>query len=244
MSVKAGPPGRGASIALVVAKAPAPGRAKTRLAAAVGAPAAAALAEAMLLDTLDGCRAEVERVGLLCASPDDVRPLRALAGPDAPIVVQEGVGLSAALASGVRAGLGLARVVLLVSADVPGVPAGALRRAVQLLSGDADIVLGPGDDGGYWLVAARGEHPGLFEGIAWSTGGVLAATQARCRTLELVVELVDPWRDVDTVADLAALAERADALPGRRAAAAIAMLAAADPPSPLDPTSTQEVPTR
>lgn len=244
MSVTAGPPGRRASIALVVAKAPAPGRAKTRLAASVGAQAAAALAEALLLDTLDGCRAEADRVGLLCASPDDVAALRDLAGPDAPIVVQDGAGLSAALASGARAGLALARAVLLVSADVPGVPPGALGRAVRLLDGGVDVVLGPGDDGGYWLVALRAEHPGLFDGMAWSTGDVLADTLTRARQLGLAVELVDAWRDVDTAADLAALAAAADALPGRRAAAAIAMLAAADPPTPLDATPSQEVPTR
>lgn len=244
MSVTPGPPGRRASIALVVAKAPAPGRAKTRLAASVGALAAAALAEAMLLDTLDGCRAEVESVGLLCAAPDDVAPLRALAGSDVPIVVQDGAGLSAALASGARRGLELARAVLLVSADIPGVPPGALGRAVRLLDGGADVVLGPGDDGGYWLVGLRAEHPGLFDGMAWSTGDVLGATLTRARRLGLVVDLVDRWRDVDTLADLVGLAAAPGALPGRRAAAAIAMLAAADPSTSPDATPSQEVQTR
>ena len=65
MSVSAFPPGREESIALVVAKAPVPGRAKTRLATVIGLEPAAALARAMLLDTLEGCRREVPVVGVL-----------------------------------------------------------------------------------------------------------------------------------------------------------------------------------
>ena len=61
------PPGREEPIVLVVAKAPVPGRAKTRLAAEIGAAQATALARAMLLDTLDGCRRGIPTVGVLWA---------------------------------------------------------------------------------------------------------------------------------------------------------------------------------
>ena len=218
------PPGREEPIVLVVAKAPVPGRAKTRLAAAIGPAHATALARAMLLDTLDGCRREVHSVGVLCTGSDEVELLAELAGSDAPVVVQDGNGLGNALGSGVRHALGLGGIALLVSSDIPGVPEGALTNAVSLLGEGVDVVLGPGFDGGYWLIGARAQHPGLFEDIPWSTADVLETTRARCRELSLETRLLDPWRDIDTIDDVLAVADRIETLPGRRTAEAIALL--------------------
>ena len=243
------PPGREEPIVLVVAKAPVPGRAKTRLAAAIGPEGAAALARAMLLDTLDGCRSEVGSVGVLCAKGDDVELLAELAGPGAPIVVQEGTGLGDALRTGVRHVLARGGPALLVSSDIPGIPPGALRRALESLAGGVDVVLGPCHDGGYWLLGVREQHPGLFDGIPWSTERVLEATLARCRELSLEARLLELWRDVDTPDDLAALAGRLETLPGKRTAEALGRLAAPEPAAPLSSTrehtpTTEEVRTR
>ena len=233
MSVSAVSPGREEPIVLVVAKAPVAGRVKTRLAAALGPEGAAALGRAMLLDTLDGCRLEVPVVGVLCASDDDVELLAGLAGPGVPVVVQEGAGLSDALEAGMRHCLARGGIALLVSSDIPGVPAGALHRAVALLGEGVDVVLGPGHDGGYWLIGVREQHPGLFDGIPWSTAAVLEASLARCRDLSLEVRLLEPWRDVDTMSDVAALADALETLPGRRTAEALGRLAATGPAAPL-----------
>ena len=230
------PPGREAPIVLVVAKAPVAGRVKTRLGAAIGTAAAAALGRDMLLDTLDGCRREVPVVGVLCAKGDDVEMLAELAGPGAPVVVQEGAGLSDALQGGVRHCLARGGSALLVSSDIPGVPAGSLHRAVALLGEGVDVVLGPGHDGGYWLIGVREQHPGLFDDIPWSTDGVLEATLARCSALSLAVRLLEPWRDIDTMDDVAALADGSATLPGRRTAEALGRLAATEPAAPLSST--------
>ena len=230
------PPGREAPIVLVVAKAPVAGRVKTRLATALGPDEAAALGRAMLLDTLDGCRREVSVVGVLCANDDDVELLARLAGPGAPVVIQEGAGLSDALQAGVRHCLARGGAALLVSSDIPGVPAGSLHRAVTLLGEGADVVLGPGHDGGYWLIGVREQHPGLFDGIPWSTAAVLEATLARCAQLTLDVRLLEPWRDIDTMTDVVALAEAPATLPGRRTAEALGRLAATEPAAPLSST--------
>jgi len=224
VSVSTVPPGREAPVVLVVAKAPVAGGSKTRLGSAIGADQAAALARAMLLDTLDGCRAEAGIVGVLCANREEVDLLVELAGPGTPIVVQDGRGLSDALRTGVRYALEVGDVALLVSSDIPGIPEGALHRTVQLLRDGADVVLGPGYDGGYWLIAVREHHPRLFDDIPWSTEGVLDATLARCRELSLNPHVLDPWRDIDTAADLRSLAEEVERLPGRRTAAAVARL--------------------
>ena len=242
MSVSAVPPGREEPIVLVVAKAPVPGRVKTRLASAVGPTRAAALARAMLLDTLDGCRRQIHTVGVICAGDDEIQILAELAGRTAPVIVQRGNGLSDALRTGVRHSLGLGGYALLVSSDIPGVPAGALGRAVGLLGEGADVVLGPGYDGGYWLIAVREQHPGLFDGIPWSTAGVLEATLARCRELSLAVRLLEPWRDIDTMDDVTALADRLEMLPGRRTAAALAGLNLPEPGAHRS-WSEEEVPT-
>ena len=122
----------------------------------------------------------------------------------------------------------------MVSSDIPGVPPGSLEATAAHLASGADVVLGPGHDGGYWLIALREEHPELFSGIAWSTGSVLEATLARCHELGLDVRLVEHWRDIDTADDLHALAGLADTLPGSRTAPLLSQLSS-DAPSPHRP---------
>lgn len=248
MSVSRRLPGRGAR-ALVVAKAPIPGRVKTRLAPLLGVDGAAALARAMLLDTVDGCRAEVEEVGVLHARADERDALVRLLGDGRLVVRQEGVGLEQALLSGMRHTLAERDAALLVSSDVPGVPPGSLHRALEALTGGADVVLGPGEDGGYWLVGMRHPHPEPFAGIPWSTHAVLDVTLERCRAARLEVALVDRWRDVDTAEDLVALAAAAD-LPGPRTTQLIAQSApvraesrqGAHPDAPVRPRAEGETP--
>lgn len=237
------PPGREAAArALVIAKAPLPGRSKTRLVPAVGAAAAARLQEAMLLDTLDACRDAIADTGILTPSAADVPRIRALVGPDVPIGVQRGTGLGNALLTGVQDALAAASAVVLVASDIPGLPPGALGAALECLRDQADIVLGPGVDGGYWLIALREAHVKPFTAIPWSTRDVLSATLERCTAAGLRVALVSTWRDLDTPADLAALTERAADLPGARTAALLRALAApavAGRESPI--TTIQEV---
>ena len=248
MSVTTVPPGREAPVVLVVAKAPVPGGSKTRLASVIGAGEAAALARAMLLDTLEGCRAEVGMVGILCAGLEEVGVLAELAGPGAPIVLQDGKGLSDALRTGVLHSLEVGDVAVLVSSDIPGIPAGALHRTVSLLGEGADVVLGPCYDGGYWLIALREHHPRLFDDIPWSTEGVLEATLAQCRELSLDARLLEPWCDIDTVADVRSVSEKIETLPGRRTAEAVArLLAELDvnaSPAPKHVSTIEEVPAR
>lgn len=187
-----------------MAKAPVPGRAKTRLVPPLTPGQAADLQAALLLDTLDSCRAQVQETGLLYADPRDGEALAALAGPGTRLQLQDGAGLADALR------LGMARhvssgPVALVSSDIPGIPPGSLGRAFVELERGADVVLGPALDGGYWLIAMRAFAEAPFAGIPWSTPAVLAVTVERCRAAGLRVALLERWRDVDTLADLAAL---------------------------------------
>jgi uncharacterized protein len=209
----------------VIAKAPVPGRAKTRLAPPLTPAQAASLQAALLLDTLDACRTELEDVAILHANPAEADELARLA-PGTPLVLQEGCGLEDALA-GALASAGPAAV---VSSDVPGLPVGALARAVAALEEGADVVLGPALDGGYWLIAMAAFHPEPLRDIPWSTPAVLAVTLERCRSAGLEVELLQPWRDLDTAVDLAFLRRQLDVLDAPRTAAVMRALDLPEPP--------------
>jgi glycosyltransferase A (GT-A) superfamily protein (DUF2064 family)/8-oxo-dGTP pyrophosphatase MutT (NUDIX family) len=181
----------------------------------LSAEQAARLHEALLLDTLDTCRSEAPGVGLLHADPGEAETLAMLAGPGTRLVLQEGRGLAEALHGAISRFAGRAPVTL-VSSDVPGIPRGAIGRACERLSAGADVVLGPAHDGGYWLIAMAADHAAPFREIPWSTPAVLGVTVARCAEAGLAVELLEPWRDVDTLVDLDFLLEEAGTLEAPR----------------------------
>ena len=96
---------------------------------------------------------------------------------------------------------GYARVAL-VGSDLPTLPDGQVRQALRLIRREADVVLGPAEDGGFYLIALRTPQPALFEGIQWGTPHVLDAMLERARALRLRVRLVERWYDVDDVESL------------------------------------------
>jgi dihydroorotase-like cyclic amidohydrolase len=79
---------------------------------------------------------------------------------------------------------------------------------------DVDLVLGPTDDGGYYLIGLRAPCPALFEGMPWSTSAVLSRTLDRAQRLGLRVACLPAWFDVDTKADLERLAAELAVTPG------------------------------
>jgi uncharacterized protein len=210
---------------LIVAKAPVAGRAKTRLVPPLTAGQAATLQEALLLDTLDACRAEEARTALLHAHPSEAPLLADLVGSDVLLVLQEGRGLGDALRLGMARGVAEGPTAL-VSSDIPGFPPGSLERTFSLLERRAaDVVLGPALDGGYWLIAMRERSDAPFQSIPWSTPAACAVTARRCREAGLRVAMLSPWRDVDTTVDLAFLVREADGLPAPRTARTLRSLA-------------------
>jgi uncharacterized protein len=187
----------------VIAKEPVAGLAKTRLVPALGEAGAATAAAAMLADTL----AAVRSVGAdpwLCFTPAAARARLSRLAPGFGLLAQGsgdlGDRLAACLADLLAAG---ADRVAIVGADTPHLPAAGYRRAFALLE-QADVVLGPALDGGYYLVAAKAARPELFVGIPMGTDAVLSETWARATRAGLVVAFLPPQRDLDRVEDLAA----------------------------------------
>jgi rSAM/selenodomain-associated transferase 1 len=187
----------------VIAKEPVAGLAKTRLVPALGAAGAARAAAAMLADTLAAVRASGAEPWL-CFTPAAARQRLGRLAPGFGLLAQAagdlGDRLAACLADLLAAG---ADRVAIVGADTPHVPQASYRRAFAMLD-EADVVLGPALDGGYYLVAAKAARPELFVGVPMGTELVLAETLARAAGDRLVVALLPPLRDLDRVEDLAA----------------------------------------
>lgn len=100
--------------------------------------------------------------------------------------------------------------VLLIGSDLPDLSEAILDGAVACLA-DNDLVIGPSDDGGYYLLGLKNLEPGLFSSIDWGTGRVLRQTLSAADRDRLRVALLQPMRDVDTWPDLICYAGRAGA---------------------------------
>jgi glycosyltransferase A (GT-A) superfamily protein (DUF2064 family)/8-oxo-dGTP pyrophosphatase MutT (NUDIX family) len=178
---------------LVTAKAPQPGRVKTRLCPPLGLRSAARLGHAFTVDALAQARSVDAGAGLL-APANDIGELTALF-PGVPVVAQHGRGLADALEHAVAGGA------TVVSGDAPCYPPELIRRG---LASTADLVLGPSLDGGYCLIGMRRFHSAPFRAISWSTGHVLEQTLAAASAAGLTTEQLDPAPDIDTIDDLLA----------------------------------------
>lgn len=185
---------------IVLLKAPRPGLAKTRIAAALDDHAAAAIYRVLVDRTLAAVK-EIPEVELRY-TPDGAEPeiqpyLRAgwRARPQGEGDL--GVRLERAVHDAFTEG---ARRLVVVGTDCPEMTAADLRDAFDALV-ELDLVLGPATDGGYWLLGLRRPVPGLFRDIPWSTGTVLSDTEARARAAGLSVGLLRRLSDVDTLED-------------------------------------------
>jgi rSAM/selenodomain-associated transferase 1 len=190
---------------LVFVRAPQPGRVKTRLAAAIGDPAALAVYRRLAGHTLAEVRAlaaDGVEVRVHYAPADAGDEMRAWLG-DGPLYLPQADGdLGARMKDAfARAfGDGAERVVI-VGSDLPEVSAALLRRAFELLDAHP-AVIGPASDGGYYLLGLRGMADGIFDGMEWSTPHVLRTTVERFGAAGVRPAALEVLADVDTVDDL------------------------------------------
>ena len=200
--------GTGRRLAIgVMAKAPIPGVAKTRLAPLVGEARAAELHRLFLLDTLSAARkSNTADVFVICPDERHAQHLRRVLPAGAAILIQRGRGLMAGLAGALEDLLGMGySAVVLSDADSPTLPPQRFADAFEALATEVDVVLGPCADGGYYLIGAKRPRPELF-GIDSHPSQVCVETAKRARTLGMTVCLLDSWYDVDEPAELASLA--------------------------------------
>lgn len=206
-------PHRQADFALVIfAKAPIPGQVKTRLCPPLTPDEAATLHGSFVLDTLERTKTAIARfrlpaVRLLACAPSSTHVFFKIMAErhGVRLLDQEGADLGARMHAAFASlfAQGFTRVVL-VGTDVPSLPLAHYRQAFEML-GSHDLVLGPAQDGGYYLMGLTRPAAELFHEIPWSGDQVLAATRDRADTAGLRTVLLPVWRDVDTIDDLLAL---------------------------------------
>jgi uncharacterized protein len=193
---------------LVVAKAPVPGLAKTRLAATVGQQAAADIAAAALLDTLDAVAAAPvqARVVALTGNLDDASSSGEIRSrlADFTVVAQRGVGFAERLANAhedaSRVADGLP--ILQIGMDTPQVTDALLVECARFLL-DSEAVLGMARDGGWWVLGVHdAASAGCLRTVAMSRSDTGESTLSALRSTGLNVDLVPELVDVDTVDDV------------------------------------------
>lgn len=203
-----------------MAKAPVAGRVKTRLCPPLSPHEAAGLARCFLLDKIHQVRMLEGAAPVIAYAPEDSRDLFGRLAPGFLLLPQQGADLGARLTCGLElllaAGHGGA---LAIDSDTPTLPVAFLQQAVDLLADPAaDVVVGPTEDGGYYLIGLRAPQPGLFVEMPWSTSDVLSETIRRARRLGLRLTQLPAWHDVDTPRDLDRLRAELGESVGSRAA--------------------------
>jgi uncharacterized protein len=199
---------------LVIAKAPVPGRVKTRLCPPATPEQAARIAAAALADTIDAATATPAAQRCLVLSGRYRAPV------GWRVVAQRGAGLAERLANGYADAARPGLPALLVGMDTPQLTPALLTAAAAGLSG-ADAVLGPAEDGGWWALGLRQPaHARALLAVPMSTPDTGRATVDALRRGGLRVALLPTLRDVDTADDAYAVAARC---PGGRFARAVAV---------------------
>jgi len=189
----------------VMAKAPRVGQVKTRLSPPLTLEQSAALNSQFLRDTTENLATVARGAGLISYTPVGEEDLFDGLLPETFALVPQrgntfGERLLAAAEDILTIGYG---AVCLIDSDSPTVPTAAYEQAVEALLAPGDrVVLGPSDDGGYYLIGLKHAHREPFERIAWSTEHVLEQTLDRCGEVGLEVVLLPTWYDVDDAATL------------------------------------------
>lgn len=192
------------------------GSVKTRLSPPLDPAQAALLYGAFLRDTLSSALRVREAAVYLFHPPAPGGAALEVPLPDGVTCVEErGAGLDNAMHGAFEQLFALgATAVVLIGADLPTLPRERIEDAFSALrSGRIDLVLGPAEDGGYYLIGLRASQPALFENVDWGSERVLAQTLDRARDAGLEATLIDPWHDVDTPDDLRRLARELEADP-------------------------------
>lgn len=183
---------------IVFAKAPLPGRAKTRLVPLLGAQRAARLQARLIERTVAlAMRANFRRVELHCA-PGVRHPLfRRLAGRHGiALVPQRGADLGARMQCAFEHALRRARAVILIGTDCPALAPADLRAAQRTLLGGYSAVVAPAEDGGYVLIGLRRVSGRLFSGVEWGSSSVMQQTRER------LLHLGWRWRELRELWDV------------------------------------------
>lgn len=189
---------------IIFAREPVPGRVKTRLAQNIGGSAAAEIYFAMLSDTVrKAALLDKVRTMIFWATENGIAPEFSDLPRVETFVQSEGdLGKRMYNAFNTALNNGISRCCI-IGSDSPDLPAEILSLAFDSLDeSDTDIVYGPAEDGGYYLLGMKQLWSPLFENMQWSSPGVMEETLQRINSLGLNSLSLPPWYDIDTYDDL------------------------------------------
>lgn len=198
------------SCSLLFTKAALPGRVKTRLIGELSAEQTAALHSAFVDDVVSSLRRGRFELAVAWGSDDGEMTDLPQSLEGLHVQPQHPGDLGQRLFFGLQEVSRRFESVAAIGSDHPEISADTVEDAFSRLEEGADVVLGPADDGGYFLIAVRRAalRPELFSDIPWSTATVYQETIARCEHLGLRCERLATGHDIDVAADLRALVER------------------------------------
>jgi rSAM/selenodomain-associated transferase 1 len=186
----------------IMIKYPEPGKVKTRLAKDLGSEKAAHI-----------CRQTVELVmantipvnftydRIVFYDSAERQNDFAVWLPGEQLLLQQGADVGERMDNAIRDLLKMgAKKAVITGADIPELTAPIIREAFAALD-DADIVIGPAKDGGYYLIGMKSPHPEIFQGIPWSTGKVFEETSRIIEKLHLSCRSITTLSDLDTADD-------------------------------------------
>ena len=199
---------------VVMARAPRAGEVKTRLIGALTAEEARGLYVAFLGDTfalMEEVMEERDELSLvLCYTPEgEEEAFEEIEREGSMMIPQRGSDLGERLRNCFidLFGLGFESVIV-IGADSPTLPGELVYDAFDSLEDPSDVIIGPTEDGGYYLIGMRKLHEQIFEKIPWSTDGVLAATADRIKQIGSNLIVMPEWYDVDTPEELERLKQQ------------------------------------
>lgn len=196
---------------VLMAKAPRVGEVKTRLLGALDATAAKDLYVSFLSDTFAlmemvwEARDELQLV--LCYTPAGAEEaFEEIEREGSLMILQRGDDLGERLRNCFADLFAMGyEAVVIIGGDSPTLPDEYIFDAFECFESDDDVVIGPTEDQGYYLIGLRRLHEAIFNNIPWSTDGVLPATIEQIEKAELNLTLLPEWYDVDTPEELARL---------------------------------------
>jgi rSAM/selenodomain-associated transferase 1 len=187
---------------VIMAKSPLPNKVKTRLIQWLDPSTVSSLYYNFLLDKIEQVK-NIEAHIFIAYTPENAADFfRTIIPPGFTLINQVGLDLGERLVNISKClfNVGFKKVAILDS-DTPNLPPEYIQKGFTLLN-KSDVVLGPCEDGGYYLIGLKANQPQLFNGIPWSTPKVMELTIEKAQSSGLTICLLEKWYDIDTVDDL------------------------------------------